>query len=148
MKYFKTLWVVLLVVVPLGASLQADTGGVSSLRGDLDLDKSAAASDFKTVPDDRKPLHRDYLHQPPLIPHQIRDYHIDTNSNKCLSCHSWGNYKSSGATKISLTHYDARNGQQLSDVSPRRYFCLQCHVPQVNAKPLVGNQFESVESMN
>ncbi|WP_175463882.1 nitrate reductase cytochrome c-type subunit, partial [Vibrio cholerae] len=32
-------------------------------------------------------------------------------------------------------------------VSPRRYFCLQCHVPQADAKPLVENDFERVDSL-
>ena len=27
-------------------------------------------------------------------------------------------------------------------MSPRRYFCNQCHVPQSDAKPLVGNTFK------
>ncbi|EEZ41609.1 putative periplasmic nitrate reductase,cytochrome c-type protein [Photobacterium damselae subsp. damselae CIP 102761] len=35
----------------------------------------------------------------------------------------------------------------MSDVSPSRYFCQQCHVPQVDAKPLVGNQFKRVEAL-
>ncbi|NMT93361.1 periplasmic nitrate reductase electron transfer subunit, partial [Vibrio alginolyticus] len=25
--------------------------------------------------------------------------------------------------------------------------CLQCHVPQTNAKPLVENEFQSVDSL-
>jgi cytochrome c-type protein NapB len=29
----------------------------------------------------------------------------------------------------------------LADVSRRRYFCTQCHVPQTDARPLVGNSF-------
>ena len=36
-----------------------------------------------------------------------------------------------------------REGGELSNISPRRYFCMQCHVPQTDAKPLVGNRFES-----
>jgi nitrate reductase (cytochrome), electron transfer subunit len=32
-------------------------------------------------------------------------------------------------------------------LSPRRYFCTQCHVPQADAKPLVGNTFLSVEDI-
>ena len=48
-----------------------------------------------------------------------------------------------GATKVSLTHFKDREGGELSNISPRRYFCMQCHVPQTDAKPLVGNRFES-----
>jgi cytochrome c-type protein NapB len=53
----------------------------------------------------------------------------------------------SGATKISVTHYATREGQVLSDVSPRRYFCLQCHVTQANTGLLVENDFKRVESL-
>jgi cytochrome c-type protein NapB len=35
----------------------------------------------------------------------------------------------------------------LGDISPRRYFCMQCHVPQTDAKPLVDNVFTPVESL-
>lgn len=125
----------------------ADIGGVQSLRGAVELNANNKSEKLKRVPRDRETFERDYLHQPPLIPHQVRGYKVDLNSNKCLSCHSWQNYKKSGATKISFTHFDTRDALQLSDVSPRRYFCHQCHVPQADAKPLVGSQFKSVDSL-
>ncbi|MCP5207754.1 MAG: nitrate reductase cytochrome c-type subunit [Hahellaceae bacterium] len=136
--------------VALTASMQvsAEIGGVQSLRGAEELDSNNAAEEMKRIPRDRATFERDYLHQPPLIPHQVRGYQVDLNSNKCLSCHSWTNYKTSGATKVSLTHFDTRDGQQLSDVSPRRYFCMQCHVPQADAKPLVDNSFKSVDALS
>ena len=28
-----------------------------------------------------------------------------------------------------------------AEVAPRRYFCLQCHVPQADTAPIVGNTF-------
>lgn len=96
---------------------------------------------------DREPITRDYVQQPPLIPHKIIGYKIDTNSNKCLTCHSWSNYKRTGATKISQTHFTNREGTDLANVSARRYFCNQCHVPQVDAQPLVENTFEPVRAL-
>jgi cytochrome c-type protein NapB len=39
---------------------------------------------------------------------------------------------------VSVSHYMDRDGNFLAEISPRRYFCEQCHVPQVDAKPLVG----------
>jgi cytochrome c-type protein NapB len=33
------------------------------------------------------------------------------------------------------------DGNVLSNVAPRRYFCLQCHVPQTDAAPIVENTF-------
>ncbi|MNG15366.1 Periplasmic nitrate reductase, electron transfer subunit precursor [compost metagenome] len=48
---------------------------------------------------------------------------------------------------ISITHYMDRDGQALAAVSPRRYFCNQCHVPQADVKPLVGNNFETIDKL-
>lgn len=123
------------------------SGGQASLRGLTELDETRPVDAFKQIPKDRSPFASAYVYQPPLIPHQIRHYELSTNANKCLSCHSFKNSRESGATKISVTHYATREGQVLSDVSPRRYFCLQCHVPQVDAKPLVVNNFTPVDSL-
>lgn len=122
-------------------------GGVASLRGDTELNTQSSAAGLKSVVEQDKPYDADYVFQPPLIPHQIRHYEMSLNANKCLSCHSWKNARESGATKISVTHYEARDGQVLADVSPRRYFCLQCHVPQNEAAPLIENEYERVESL-
>jgi cytochrome c-type protein NapB len=122
-------------------------GGVHSLRGIVELDITRKADTMKRVNKDGSPIDRDYVYQPPLIPHQTRNYEVSLNANKCLTCHSWKHAGEMGATKISVTHYQTREGQVLSDVSPRRFFCLQCHVTQVDAKPLVENNFQRVESL-
>ncbi len=122
-------------------------GGQGSLRGLIELDVTRPADEFKKIPRDRPRYSSAYVYQPPLIPHQIRHYELSTNANKCLSCHSFKNARDSGATKISVTHYATREGQVLSDVSPRRYFCLQCHVPQVAADALIDNNFKPVDSL-
>ena len=121
-------------------------GGVASLRGLTEIETTRKADDFKRFPKDHY-IEASYVYQPPLVPHTIRNYEVSLNANKCLSCHSWKNAKDMGATKISVTHYVNREEQVLSDVSPRRYFCLQCHVPQADAKPLVENTFLSVDSL-
>lgn len=90
---------------------------------------------------------RDYPMQPPLIPHKTENYQVDRMANKCLSCHSRKRTQESQAPMISVTHYMDRDGNFLADVSPRRYFCNQCHVTQSNAKPLVNNQFIDVDKL-
>ncbi|GLQ72502.1 nitrate reductase cytochrome c-type subunit [Vibrio penaeicida] len=122
-------------------------GGVESLRGVSELETTRPADDFKKFPREQV-LESSYVYQPPLIPHNIRGYEVSLNANKCLACHSWKNAKEMGATKVSVTHYVNREDAVLADMSPRRYFCLQCHVPQANAKPLVENEFKSVDSLN
>jgi cytochrome c-type protein NapB len=116
---------------------------VDSLRGG-GLAESSDAPPVQNYQRDRAPIPRDYVQQPPLVPHKIDGYRIDAKSNKCLTCHSWANYRESGATKISQTHFSDREGNDLSNISARRYFCTQCHVPQVDSKPLVENTFEPV----
>ena len=122
-------------------------GGQASLRGLIELDVTNKAGEFKRIPKDRSPYVSDFVYQPPLIPHRIRGYEISTNANKCLSCHSFKRARESGATKISVTHYGTREGQVLSDVSPRRYFCLQCHVTQADTALLIDNDFKRVDSL-
>lgn len=123
-------------------------GGLESLRGATELEATRAADPMKRYPRDQGTIDSDYVYQPPLVPHTIRNYEVSLNANKCLSCHSWKNANEMGATKISVTHYQSpRKGQVLSDVSPARYFCLQCHVPQADAKPLVENDFQRVDAL-
>ena len=95
--------------------------------------------------DNRRP--RNYDLQPPTIPHRVDGYQIDKNFNKCLDCHARDNTAFSHAIPVSATHYIDRDGKVLKHVSTRRYFCLQCHVPQDPVRPLVGNSFQNVDTV-
>ena len=90
---------------------------------------------------------RNYPDQPPLIPHSIEGYALDLNANKCLACHSRKFTEQSQAPMISVTHYQDRDGNFLGGVSPRRYVCLSCHVPQTTAAPLGENRFTDMDAM-
>jgi nitrate reductase (cytochrome), electron transfer subunit len=90
---------------------------------------------------------RNYPDQPPVIPHAIRDYQIDLNANRCLTCHSRKFTERSQAPMISVTHYQDRDGNFLAAVAPRRYFCTACHVPQTTAEPLVENRFVDMDEL-
>ena len=120
---------------------------VKSLRGASDLDASSNKVLIKRIQQGREPITRDYVQQPPLIPHKVEGYKINIKFNKCLTCHSWANYKDAGATKISQTHFADREMSVHANVAARRYFCTQCHVPQVDAKPLVENTFQPVKTI-
>ncbi len=134
------------LAAPVAVSAGEDAG-IKSLRGDVDLQHEPSAPELKKWELDRGPITRNYVQQPPLIPHSIEGYRINLKFNKCLTCHSWANYQESGATKISQTHFNDRDGHVLSNVSARRYFCTQCHVPQVDALPLVDNTFKPVRAL-
>ena len=60
-----------------------------------------------------------YVNQPPMVPHS--------------------------ATRISPTHFADRDGNIGSSSSPRRYFCLQCHVSQSDVEPIVPNEFKPMK---
>ncbi len=139
-----TLLLVLLVIATGGQALAE----VMSLRGFKAIDAPSSAPENKRYKKDGEPMVREYVQQPPLIPHKISGYRIDKKANKCMSCHSWSRYRQAGATKISQTHFEDREKHVLANVSPRRYFCTQCHVPQVEAKPLVENEFKPVTALS
>lgn len=86
--------------------------------------------------------------QPPIIPHKIDGYQIDINVNKCMGCHARKRVEESLAPMISVTHYMDREGNFLAEVSPRRYFCTQCHVTQVTNKPLVDSTFVDMHDIS
>lgn len=120
---------------------------LKSLRGETALDDETTKPPVYLWQQDRDPIPRDFVQQPPLIPHDVNGYKINLKSNKCLSCHSWTNYKEAGATKISQTHFSDSSDTVLADVAARRYFCLQCHVPQTDATPLVQNTFQPLSAI-
>jgi len=128
-----------------GQTMAEETVEITSLRGSSNIAEQSLPAEIIQWQPESAPLPRDYVQQPPLIPHKIEGYQVNLKVNKCLTCHSWANYKKAKATKISPTHFRNRDGIELANVSAQRYFCTQCHVPQANAQPLVENTFESVE---
>lgn len=90
---------------------------------------------------------RNYAMQPPVIPHRVDSYQVDKNFNKCMDCHARGKTDVSQAIPVSITHYMDRDGNVLGQVSTRRYFCMQCHVAQENARPVVNNTFQDVDTV-
>jgi cytochrome c-type protein NapB len=117
---------------------------VASLRGAYALDNlSLAPTKNKWIKDGEFELNFD--HQPPLIPHKTRGMKINMTFNQCLGCHSDENYKEEEAHKMSSTHFFTREDVRLKELSPRRYFCLQCHVPQVDREALIGSDYSNAD---
>ncbi len=136
----------IIVAASLAAKVYAEQP--ASLRGHEVINETSRVSEMKRYQKDGEVISRDYVQQPPLIPHKIDGYQITAKYNKCLTCHSWNNYKQSGATKISQTHFEDREKNVLANVSARRYFCVQCHVPQATTRPLVENTFKPIDVIN
>jgi hypothetical protein len=63
------------------------------------------------------------------------------NANRCLDLPCKREFIAGlQAPMISVTHFMDREGQVLSDVSPRRYFCTACHVPQMPTMRTAGRE--------
>jgi len=119
----------------------------SALRGDTPLDQEGQAARMTPMRNTTEKEVRNYPEQPPLIPHSIEGYQVDLNGNKCLSCHARARTGESQAPMISITHFMDRDGQFLASVSPRRFFCTQCHVPQHEVKVPVENTFVDIDTL-
>jgi nitrate reductase (cytochrome), electron transfer subunit len=118
-----------------------------ALRGAVPFTESAKPPPLVNAENNDRKRTRSYAMQPPTIPHKTENYQVDLNANKCLTCHARTRASDTQATPISLTHYIDRDGNFLADVSPRRYFCEQCHVVQMQAAPAVKNRFQDVDAL-
>ena len=125
-------------------SLGTQAADVKALR-DSAVSAPDKAPEVYKVQDGVK-LERAYRQQPPLVPHAIDKYEIDLKVNQCLRCHEWPYSDQEKAPKISDLHYIDRNGVRQDTVNGNRYICTQCHVSQVDAKPLVENNFKPATS--
>jgi len=121
--------------------------GIANMRGGEEINVEPKAPIVKKIENKDIKRVRNYPEQPPTIPHATRDYEVTKNANKCLSCHSRTRTGESQAPMVSVTHFMDRDFQVLATISPRRYFCNQCHVTQVDAKPLIENTFVDVEHL-
>jgi cytochrome c-type protein NapB len=127
------------------SSLLAET--FSALRGPVPLDQIAPAPRMTPLSNTSEKTVRNYPEQPPIIPHTTEGYEIDLNSNRCLGCHARSRTGVSQAPMVSITHFMDRDGQFLATISPRRYFCEQCHVPQHTVKAPVPNTFTDIDTL-
>ncbi len=140
-------------IILLAAAIAAGTGTLaaqtlnSALRGPTPLNDEGPASPMPQTRNTSEKEVRNYPEQPPVIPHSIDGYQIDINGNKCLSCHARARTAESQAPMVSITHFMDRDGQFLASVSPRRFFCTECHVPQNVVTPPVSNDFMDIDTL-
>ena len=120
---------------------------IANLRGEAPVTSEPPAPRLGNYDDSSKSQVRNYPEQPPVIPHDIEGYQVNLNSNKCLSCHARSRTGESGAPMVSITHFMDRDAQFRAAVTPRRYFCTQCHVPQYDVPPPIENTFVDVDSL-
>jgi nitrate reductase (cytochrome), electron transfer subunit len=138
----------LLALVLAAAAAPAPAQGlVDAMRGRAPLDTEPVPPALQNQENKDVRRTRAFAMQPPTIPHKIDGYQIDKSANRCMSCHARTRIEESKAIPVSPTHYMDRDGTIRGDISPRRYFCTQCHVPQDEVKPLVTNTYEDFDSV-
>jgi cytochrome c-type protein NapB len=120
---------------------------IATLRDGLPIDEEAEPAPIPLVVDGDIRTKRNYPMQPPLIPHDIRGYEVNLQANKCMTCHARRRTEESQAPMISVTHYMDRDGNFLAEISPRRYFCNQCHVTQTATRDVVENEFKDMDEL-
>ena len=126
-------------------SAQTQPPAVKPLRGDTPIPEPNHSGTYRMERHDRA-VPRSFAQQPPIIPHNIKGYQITRSANMCLVCHAKTAAPTTGATPVGKSHYVDRDGKDYSpSISTRRYFCLQCHVPQYDADPLVSNTFKPAQ---
>ena len=137
----------LLLLAPLAAPVVNAADFQDGMRGAVPLDQTTQPPPIANTDNSDIKRVRNYAMQPPVVPHKIDGYQLDKNANKCMMCHARTRTQESQAPMISVTHFMDRQGNFLAELSPRRYFCLQCHVPQADLKPLVENGFVDVDTI-
>ncbi len=118
---------------------------VATLRGNNPLDASAKQFDRRKQTTVEGKIERSWKQQPPSIPHKIEKDEITLQVNTCLRCHDAANFKKEKAPKVGDSHFVAADGTKSDQMDLRRYFCTQCHTPQLDVDPLVENTFETVK---
>ena len=142
----KSLKFTVAIVASCLASLALAADGANSMRGS-DVAAPDQAPEVKTYsgkrPGTETPVARTFSTQPPVIPHAVENFdEINLEGNQCLDCHSAATYQKKKAPKIGDSPFLDREGKKQPEATGVRYNCVQCHVPQVDAPPLVDNTFK------
>jgi nitrate reductase (cytochrome), electron transfer subunit len=90
---------------------------------------------------------RTFVGQPPLVPHAVEKYvPLTIEENACLDCHITDELRGQKVPKIGQSHFSktAKRKDGSPAVEMTRFQCDSCHVPQVDAKPLVDSRFVGV----
>jgi len=128
------------------AALATADDGARSMRG-VDVAAPDQAPEIKSYigkrPGTEAPVARTFSTQPPVIPHAVENFdEINLEENQCMDCHSAATHEKKKAPKMGDSHFIDRDGKKHAEATGGRYNCVQCHVPQVDAPPLVDNTFK------
>ncbi len=120
------------------------SGAVWAANG-VDLSQSPEVSGTQEgairMPKEQERMPLNYVNQPPMIPHSVEGYQVTTNTNRCLQCHGVESYRTTARRVSARRTLWTVTVKCRANVAPRRYFCLQCHVPQSDTAPIIDNTF-------
>lgn len=130
----------------------ATTSAPTPMRG-ADVTAPDRAPDMKMyaekVPGVGQPklIERTFVGQPPMVPHSVEKYvPLTAEENACMECHQTEEIRGQKIPQIGVSHYSktvkTKAGKPALEMS--RFQCDSCHVPQVDAKPLVDTRFVGV----
>jgi cytochrome c-type protein NapB len=147
MKMTLKLSLVALLAVTVVACASTAAVQLSSLR-DSSVPTTDTAPTEKAYVGKRPGQHalivRDFEAQPPLVPHTVENYDISAKENACWECHNSDEFKGKKMPMVGKSHLLT---PVTADAAPKlnmqRWQCDSCHVPQVDAKPLVDNVFQA-----
>ncbi len=122
----------------------AASAEMKSLRGTKALTSDAVKTKRAKIEKIAGGIERTWAEQPPMVPHEVNKYPISIRNNGCLKCHGAATYEREKSPKIGDSHFLTRDDKRLQKTSKRRWFCTQCHTPQMSVAPLVENTFETV----
>lgn len=120
---------------------------VNSIRGTdvTTVDNAPIVQPYQgSKPGQQALIVRTYQGQPPLIPHKVDGFDdITSTENTCFDCHSHTEFRGQKIPRAGKSHFLA---PVTADAEPvldmKRWQCNSCHVPQIDAKPLVENIFK------
>lgn len=129
------------------ASFWSAAQSVSAMRGTevTAVDTAPEIQTYKgSKPGGQALIVRTFKEQPPLIPHKVDGFDEITNEdNTCVDCHIHKEVRGQKIPQVKASHLMAPAvGNETPVLNMKRWQCNSCHVPQIDAKPLVENVFK------
>lgn len=88
-------------------------------------------------------IQRTFQQQPPLVPHKVEGFDdITSEDNACMDCHIHKEIRGQKIPQVKESHLVKPVNLDAPVLSNARWQCNSCHVPQIDAKPLVDNIFK------
>ena len=152
-----------------GIRSEASANKLGLIDTDVDKDVNDALSEMPqystAAAGTAEMIDRAFENAPPMIPHMTDGFFPITRTNNiCLTCHMPDKSEAVGSVAIPESHFtdyrpalvkvggkykvDAEEGEvvakKLNKLSPTRFNCSQCHVPQADVTVDIRNTFEAV----